>query len=141
MTEGTGLSATAEPDFSGWSPTKLYRHGLSAFNGGDYYDAHEYWEELWIGHRPWDRTFIQGLIQLAVGCFHMTNDNLKGGRGLFTKCRPKLEKGLPAGRGLDVSALLTFVDAALEQIESLSSAGDFDWSGLPVLAEPEAAES
>ena len=28
-------------------PEALLEKGRQAFNAGEYYDAHEYWEELW----------------------------------------------------------------------------------------------
>ena len=51
----------------------LFLKGLKSFNESDFYDAHEYWEELWSDYILSDRKFIQGLIQLAVAYFHITN--------------------------------------------------------------------
>ena len=128
------------PDPTGLPPDELYALGVSAFNLLDFYEAHDYWEELWTEYQLADRHFVQGLIQLAVGCFHLTNDNLNGGQGLLNKCRSKLGPGSGKSpgdaRGLDVSAMLNFVDDALRQISSLQSAADFDWSRLPTLAAP-----
>ncbi len=117
-----------------------YRQGVAAFNAGDYFAAHEHWEDLWSDPPAGglaDRTFIQGLIQLAVGCFHLTNDNLNGARGLLTKCLPKLEPYQPTQRGLDVAALVTFVRQAREQVNTIQACADFDWSGVPHLTLPE----
>ena len=114
-------------------PGALFRLGREAFRAHDFYDAHEHWEELWTDHHLPDADFIQGLIQLAVGCYHLTNANLNGARGLFTKCLAKLEPYQPIQRDLDVGSLLAFARHSLEQIESLSSADRFDWSGLPRL--------
>ncbi|MEE9162561.1 MAG: DUF309 domain-containing protein [Candidatus Neomarinimicrobiota bacterium] len=111
----------------------FFAKGLAAFNAGDYYDAHEQWEDLWREFRLPDADFVQGLIQLAVGCFHLTNDNLNGARGLFAKTLPKLEAYEPAQRGLDVTAMVRFVKGAREQVHSISRCADFDWSGVPQL--------
>ena len=124
------------PDPTGMPPDDLYAMGISAFNQRDFYEAHDYWEELWTEYQLPDRHFVQGLIQLAVGCFHLTNDNLNGGRGLLSKCKPKLGQGGDSSRGLDVRVMVSFVDDALEQISALQSAADFDWSRLPKLAAP-----
>ncbi len=115
-------------------PGELFRLGREAFRAHDFYEAHEHWEELWTDHRLPDADFIQGLIQLAVGCYHLTNANLNGAWGLFTKCLPKLEPYQPIQRDLDVGSLLVFARQSLEQIEGLSNADQFDWSGLPRLA-------
>ncbi len=121
-------------------PGELFELGREAFNARDFYDAHEHWEELWTDHHLPDADFIQGLIQLAVGCYHLTNTNLNGAGGLFTKCIPKLEPYQPVQRDLDVGSLVAFARQSLEQIEGLSSADRFDWSGLPRL-EIDAGES
>ena len=121
------------PDSSGLGPAELFAKGLAAFNARDFYDAHEYWEDLWRDFQLPDRKFVQGLIQLAVGCFHLTNDNLNGARGLFTKTLPKLEPYAPRQRGLDVAAMVQFVRQAREQVDAIAGCGDFDWSHLPVL--------
>ena len=54
---------------------KLFYNGLNAFNDKDYYDAHEYWEDLWSDYILKDAKFVQGLIQLSVGYFHISNYN------------------------------------------------------------------
>ncbi len=118
------------------TPEELYRKGLVAFNDGDYYAAHDYWEDLWSDHKLDDSNFIQGLIQLAVGCFHIGNKNINGSRGLFTKCRPKLEAYSPYHRDVDVAALLDFVDASLKQLDSIDHADEFRWQGVPKLKLP-----
>lgn len=44
-----------------------FDRGLSAYHDGEYFDAHEYWEELWRDYPEGpDRQFLQGLIQVAA---------------------------------------------------------------------------
>ena len=52
---------------------ELFHKGLEAFQKHNFYDAHEYWEDLWSDYRLEDAKFIQGLIQLSVGYFHISN--------------------------------------------------------------------
>ncbi len=127
--ESSPVTETARAD-------TLFTAGVRAFNAGDYFDAHEHWEDLWTDYQLPDKTFIQGLIQLAVGCFHLTNDNLNGARGLLAKCLPKLEPYQPTQRGLDVTALVPFVRQAREQVNTIQACADFDWSGVPHLTLP-----
>ena len=68
---------------------KLFIDGINYFNDKNFYDAHEIWEELWNEYRIKDSIFIQGLIQVSVAYFHITNSNLKGARSLFKKSLPK----------------------------------------------------
>jgi hypothetical protein len=57
------------------------QEGRAAFNRGEFFLAHELWEELWLDLRqPLDRSKalrlrVQGLIQIAAGLHH-----LQGGR-------------------------------------------------------------
>lgn len=113
---------------------RLFMAGLDAFNRGEFYDAHEFWEDLWSDYKLVDALLIQGLIQVAVGCFHLTNANINGAVGLFTKCLPKLEQFTANSRGLPLSALIEFVQAGLVQLGTLEDTRQFDWAALPQLA-------
>ena len=63
----------------------LFEKGLLFFNSGNYYQAHETWEDLWrITHGP-GRVFYQGLIQAAVGLYHLQRGNEVGARGQIAK--------------------------------------------------------
>ena len=63
----------------------LFEKGLLFFNAGDYYQAHEDWEDLWrVTSKPL-RIFYQGLIQAAVGLHHLHKGNHLGARGQLGK--------------------------------------------------------
>ena len=36
----------------------LFQKGIQAFNKKKFYDAHEYWEELWLEYKLDDAKFI-----------------------------------------------------------------------------------
>jgi hypothetical protein len=57
------------------------------FNAGDYFEAHEVWEDLWAEAHGDQRRFYQGLIQAAVGLCHFGNGNLGGAAKLFRSSR------------------------------------------------------
>jgi predicted metal-dependent hydrolase len=63
----------------------LFEKGLLFFNSGDYYQAHEDWEDLWRMTQGPLRIFYQGLIQAAVGLHHLQRGNETGARGQFAK--------------------------------------------------------
>jgi predicted metal-dependent hydrolase len=52
------------------------RQGQIAFNQGEFFLAHERWEEVWLELKGTERLAVQGLIQIAAGLYH-----LKEGRG------------------------------------------------------------
>ena len=83
---------------------ELFNKGIIAFNNRQFYDAHEFWEDLWLNYKLEDAKFIQGLIQLAVSYFHFFNKNLNGAKSMMKKCLTKFE---PYKRvwGADVASL------------------------------------
>ena len=83
---------------------ELFNKGIIAFNNRQYYDAHEFWEDLWLNYKLEDAKFIQGLIQLAVSYFHFFNKNLNGARSMMKKCLAKFESYQKV-RGVDVVTL------------------------------------
>ena len=71
------------------------RRGLEHFRAGDYFAAHDDWEEVWRdlnGHR---RLFWQAMIHLVVGAYHFTNGNLRGCLGQWHKALQKCEDLIP----------------------------------------------
>ena len=111
----------------------LYNKGLRSFLNHRFYDAHEYWEDLWSDYRLKDAKFIQGLIQLSVGYFHITNNNKNGALGLLNKCIPKLEEYLPSHRGIDVKYTLDKVYQSINEINSIDKLETFNWDLVPNL--------
>ena len=90
---------------------ELFQKGIDAFNNRCFYDAHEYWEEMWLDYKLKDATFIQGLIQLAVSYFHLYNNNLNGARSMIRKCLGKFE-GVEMARGMDINELKNQIEQA-----------------------------
>tara|TARA_Y100001960_G_C14450799_1_gene717170 strand:- start:258 stop:641 length:384 start_codon:yes stop_codon:yes gene_type:complete len=112
---------------------ELFLKGLNSFNQSEFYDAHEHWEDLWSDYRLSDAKFVQALIQLAVGYFHITNLNKNGAIGLLTKCKPKFEMYVPNCRGIDTENILVAVDNSLDCLKNIDEIKEFDWSLVPKL--------
>lgn len=70
----------------------LFKAGLTAFQTGDYYEAHEHWEELWPDPSLPDRQCVHGLIQVAVSLFQARQDNLIGAGSMMDKAMVKFSK-------------------------------------------------
>ena len=79
----------------------LFAQGIIEFNRKKFYDAHEYWEELWLDYKIKDALFIQGLIQLSVSYFHYFNGNINGSRSMIKKSLKKFD-AYNFERGIDV---------------------------------------
>tara|TARA_Y100000590_G_C15649634_1_gene988231 strand:+ start:863 stop:1237 length:375 start_codon:yes stop_codon:yes gene_type:complete len=112
---------------------ELFLNGLKSFNDHSFYDAHEYWEDLWSDFRLKDAKFIQGLIQLSVGYFHISNLNINGAKGLLNKCLLKFESYGPQSRGLDVDYIILSVKKSLNNLDAIDDIVDFDWDLVPEL--------
>ena len=110
---------------------KLFVDGIALFNEKKFYDAHEIWEELWSEYRLKDDLFIQGLIQLSVAFFHITNLNLKGSSNLFKKCLPKLKKFPINHRNINVSEIIICAENSEKKVNSIKKVDEFDWKLVP----------
>ena len=104
---------------------KLFQSGLSLFNDKKFYDAHEYWEELWLEYHLEDKKFVQGLIQLTVAYYHLSTGNIKGARSLLNKSLDKMKIFSPSNRGIDVAKLVILIEDSINMIDD---GGDFDWT-------------
>ena len=107
----------------------LFLKGLVEYNSKNFYDAHEYWEDLWSDYKLEEPDIIQGLIQVSVGFFHLTNLNKKGSIGLFNKSIKKLapynnSKNLP----IDISLIISEVEKMLNWLEVNDNLKEFDWT-------------
>jgi len=72
--------------------------GVELFNSHHFWHAHEAWETIWLKTKGPDRTFIQGLIQLAAAYHHAQRGTFKGAIRLFDAAFAKLDP-FPAGHG------------------------------------------
>jgi len=102
---------------------QLFHDGMQAFNDRRFYDAHEFWEELWLEYKLEDANFIQGLIQLAVSYFHLFNNNLNGARSMIAKCLGKFEN-FELDRGMNVNELKEQIKQVQEHFNNITDNSD-----------------
>ena len=93
-----------------------YLGAIIHFNRGDYFEAHEVWEDLWHDTAGPDRRFYQGLIQAAVAVYHAGNGNARGARRLFHSGRRYMAVYPPCHLGLDVPAFWAALEQALAEL-------------------------
>jgi predicted metal-dependent hydrolase len=86
-------------DMAGYDPR--YLAGILLFNRGDFFEAHEVWEDLWTDCAGLDRSFYQGLIQAAVALCHFCNGNLRGAVKLYHSSHQYMSKYAAHHLGLD----------------------------------------
>ena len=72
-----------------------YLAGILLFNRGDFFEAHEVWESLWMETHGPEKPFVQGLIQAAVGLCHFCNGNIRGAVKLYNSARDYMARFAP----------------------------------------------
>ena len=82
-----------------------FEQGCRHFDAGEYFEAHEVWEDLWNEAGGDRHAYLQGLIQAAVALHHAGNANWNGARKLVASSLGYLEKGRSAAKEVDVGAL------------------------------------
>jgi predicted metal-dependent hydrolase len=110
-----------------------FLQGIEEFNRQFFFEAHDLWEEIWVDTTGNDRLFYQGLIQTAVGFYHLSNGNLKGANSQFTKALAKLEQYLPDHHGVDVQHLVNAVRTCRHDTEAMREGilARFDETKIP----------
>jgi uncharacterized protein len=83
----------------------LWREGLLQFNAGQFFEAHESWEAVWLRAPEPDKTFLQGIIQVAAAFHHYSRGNCRGARSLLAAGLGRLSRFPAVHRGIDLAAL------------------------------------
>ena len=113
---------------------ELFKKGVYYFNRKDFYEAHEYFEEMWTNYKLDDKLFIQALIQLAVAYFHITNSNKNGALGLFKKSISKLDSYLEVSNEIvNINDVIKSAHKSYEKVIEIDDINLFDWSLAPKL--------
>jgi len=92
------------------------RQGVEEFNRAHFFEAHDTLEDLWRDTSGPLRLFYQGLIQLAVGFYHLSNGNRRGALNLLEKGLDKLEAYQPVCQEIDVDSLCHEVRIWLDRV-------------------------
>ena len=81
---------------------ELLEAGRAAYNQGDFYEAHEHWEEVWLTLEDPEHRWLQGLIQVATGFHKLVQGRESPATTLLTRALAKLGDAPGAWEGLDV---------------------------------------
>lgn len=91
--------------------------GVEQFNTGEYYACHDTLEALWIEATEPDKTFYQGILQIAVALYHLGNQNLRGAVILLGEGSNRLRRYPSEYGGIDVDELLIQSAALLKALQ------------------------
>ncbi|PZO37410.1 MAG: DUF309 domain-containing protein [Pseudanabaena frigida] len=83
-----------------------FEQAIAQFNSGDYYACHDTLEAIWNDSWQSDRAFYQGILQIAVGLYHLKNQNWHGAAILLGEGTSRLPAYLPEYQSIDLENLL-----------------------------------
>lgn len=103
-----------------------FQRGVADFNARRFFEAHEVWEELWLAAAEPEKTFLQGLIQMAAAFHHQGRGNRRGAQSLLAAGIAKLA-GCPDGyRGIAIAELRGEAAAWEDVLQSENEPGSRD---------------
>jgi hypothetical protein len=89
---------------------------------GEYFEAHESFEDAWRAAGPAEKDFFQGLVHVTVAWYQASRGNRVGCERQLAKAKRRLAAFTPAHREVDVAALL----AAVAQAEAVVERGSLE---------------
>jgi len=93
--------------------------GVEQFNRQQFYACHDTLEEIWMEAMEPQRTFYQGILQIAVALYHLGNDNLRGATILLGEGSNRLRRYQPTYAEVDVTALVTQSTELLARLQQI----------------------
>ena len=91
-----------------------FQQAIKLFNAGEWYAAHDVFEEIWHETADPERRSVQGILQVAVAQLHLQRGNQRGATILFGEALGRLRRPGTPDLGLDLE-------------------GDLDLAGVPDL--------
>jgi len=122
----------------------LFKQGLTHYQRGDYFEAHEAWEDAWHeATEPTDRALLKGLVQAAVCLEHARRGNPRGCVRMADRCANTLA-GVGVHRGIDTPSLVAALNQWVAPVRALDVQGfapgkvrgmklPVDWQRVPTI--------
>lgn len=101
--------------------------GVEQFNSRQFYACHDTLEALWMEATEPDKTFYQGILQIAVALYHLGNSNWRGAVILLGEGINKLRRYPDTYAGIDVDELLISSAAMLTALQAAGPEKIGDW--------------
>ncbi len=101
--------------------------GIAQFNDREYYACHDTLEALWMDSVDPDRKFYQGVLQIAVACYHLHNYNWQGCVILLGEGMGRLRYYQPMYGEIDVATLIQQSNNLLQTLQAIGADGVVDF--------------
>ncbi len=99
---------------------EAFWQAVEQFNQGEFYACHDTLEAIWIEAQTSERNFYQGILQIAVSIYHLSNRNWRGAVILLGEGLNRLRKYQPDYGGVEVDR---FVDESANLLNTLQQLG------------------
>jgi uncharacterized protein len=96
--------------------------GLACYRGGEFFEAHEHWEGVWLELQEPEKSFLQALIQMTAAFHHLKVGNSTGAASLLRRTLRRLEACPTSFGGIAVAPLCSEVGEWIRALESGDSA-------------------
>ena len=107
--------------------------GIEAFNQEEFYACHDILEAIWLESAELNRNFYQGILQIAVACYHLNHQNWQGAVTLLGEGIRRLHSYSPDWEGVNIDQLLDDSHQLLEELQKCGIEGfsEFQASAMP----------
>lgn len=92
--------------------------GVEEFNTQQFYDCHDTLEAIWMEAMEPQRTFYQGILQMAVALYHLSQQNWRGAVILLGEGIKRLHPYEPEYGTVDVANLLNQGETLLTKLQA-----------------------
>jgi hypothetical protein len=125
----------AAPNCLDGEEIQAFQTAIAQFNAREFYACHDTLEALWVEAMAPQRAFFQGILQLAVGYYHLLNCNWRGTAILLGEGLSRLDYYCPEYLQVDVAALVAASQANLDTLQQLGAErlSDFPIDRIPTI--------
>ncbi len=102
-------------------------HGVEQFNQQQFYACHDTLEAIWLEATDPKRSFYQGILQIAVAFYHLSNGNWQGAVTLLGEGLNRLSRYPQDDVDLDLDRFQDECYALLQQLQILDPATLATW--------------
>ena len=90
---------------------------LNFFNNGEWYEAHDAFEEIWNSVDGDERQVIQGILQVSVSQFHLSKGNLNGATILLGEGLGRIKTRTKVNLGIDLDSFCRCLENLLRKLQ------------------------
>lgn len=105
------------------NPPETFWLAIDQFNQRDFYACHDTLEAIWLEADPDDKAFYQGILQIAVGLYHLSHLNWRGAAILLGEGLNRLAKYEPDEGGIAIDALSESAAVILQAVQRAGPEG------------------